>query len=123
MAVGKKLSHMCESEVRQLYLNTSRFLHGHGVNIRHTGLLFAQVPVSNRLMRHVLLVDMVARVLKNLLRGVLRDSHAEGKNALPRKTRIVRFLNLCTFGAEMRTGQSTQPAHCVKFGSLEGIGT
>lgn len=75
-------------------LRLPELLHRRGINLRHLGLVRASV--TNSKIRKALLLEMVARSLKNDLNGILR--HAATANKLPSngpyKAAIVNFLNL-----------------------------
>lgn len=80
-----------------------RALHSRGINIRHLGWVWRCVPAHKPEVRQVLLVEMVARTLKNMLRAVLRNAHqSDGAKISEHRLRqlIVHFLNRVTNPAE-----------------------
>lgn len=79
-------------------LNFSVFFHSHGVNIRHMGLVRSHLPVSNATspVRTALLMQIVARTLKNIARDYQRrwmkseqSTSEQGMHML-----LIEFLNL-----------------------------
>lgn len=75
-------------------LRLPELLHRRGINLRHLGLVRASV--TNLKVRKALLLEMVARSLKNDLNGILRQAVTANKlpSNSPYKVAIVNFLNL-----------------------------
>jgi hypothetical protein len=101
----KHLEAMSFEELKLLALN--REFHRWGVNIRHMGIVRASLV--NIHARHMLLVDMVARTLKNIMRQSLRNEmrrQAGVGNAYGHVYRelMVTFLNMVS-GAHKKSPQ------------------
>lgn len=71
-AVAHELSLMTPQQIS--VLNFSIYLHAHGVNIRHMGLVRSLVPISHATnpIRTALLLQIVCRTLKNITRDYQR---------------------------------------------------
>ena len=75
-------------------LRLPELLHRRGINLRHLGLVRAST--SSAKIRKALLLEMVARSLKNDLNGILRKATVTNRlpSNGPYKAAIVNFLNL-----------------------------
>ncbi|GAB5368328.1 hypothetical protein AAMO2058_001310200 [Amorphochlora amoebiformis] len=82
----------------------SRF-HKEGVNVRHMGLVRSHITSEKH--RAALLVEMVARSLKNMLRGLLRSLVKRTGRYSDLMKVVVRFLNLIVGSAERRMATLT----------------
>ncbi|CAM9265877.1 unnamed protein product [Ascophyllum nodosum] len=81
-------------------------MHRHGVNIRHLGKLRNEVEETFLLLKEMILTEMVARTLKNLLRGYQRRWMKTERSTSDQGMRrlVVNFLNLVT-GAHQNAGK------------------
>ncbi|CAM9776212.1 unnamed protein product, partial [Phaeothamnion confervicola] len=120
-ALADNLCRLPPSVLEGLPLGTE--LHRHGVNIRHAGMLRAIVPdvEANSLLREMLLTEIVARTLKNMLRDfqrkwmkAKRSTSEQGMHAL-----AVQFLNLVT-GAHRNSEAFWRDRVCI--GVLQRFG-
>lgn len=70
--VAQKLSQLTPSDISSL--NFSIYLHSHGVNIRHMGLIRSLIPRSHitNPIRTALLLQLICRTLKNITRDYQR---------------------------------------------------
>jgi hypothetical protein len=92
---------------QMLYLISSSSLHQSGLSVRHLGRVRA--CVSHAALRHVILVDCVARVLKRLLQDRMRtlmDQVAIPSDE-PFKDLAVRFLNEVFYASTRESAQTT----------------
>merc|ERR1712045_963091 len=65
-------------------------LHKHGINVRHMGKLRF---MSNNLLKNVIVGKMIARTIKNVLRGILRIGGYNGNSKAELQIQIVNWLN------------------------------
>ena len=97
----------------------TEILHRSGINCRHLGLVRKEVPPHFELMKKLLLTEIIARTLSQLLREFLRNEMKEIKIARqhPYNNLVLKFIN-CVFpkGINRRTIDFTkvlanQPLH------------
>jgi len=92
---------------QMLHLISSSTLHQSGISVRHLGRLRA--CVSHEALRHVIIVDCVARVLKRLLQDRMRtlmDQVAIPSDE-PFKDLAVRFLNEVFYASPAESAHTT----------------
>ncbi|CBN78661.1 conserved unknown protein [Ectocarpus siliculosus] len=98
--VVEKLTSLPQDVQKTLHLDVE--LHRHGVNVRHLGkvrfLLMEQNKPENGLLKDMMLTEMIARTLKNILRCFQRTWMKAEKSTSEQGMRmlVVRFLNLVT---------------------------
>lgn len=92
--LGRYLDSLEASDQNTSNLRLSELLHRRGINLRHLGLVRASTSKPN--IRKALLIEMVARSLKNDLNGRLRQVANTNKHPSngPYKAAIVSFFNL-----------------------------
>eukprot|EP00904_Undaria_pinnatifida_P002276 jgi/Undpi1/12049/HiC_scaffold_4.g01748.m1 len=97
--VAERLSALCETVHEQLDLAIE--LHRCGVNMRHLGQVRSTIDVTDpkkSLLRDMMLTEMVARTLKNILRSFQRKWMKAERSTSEQGMRmlVVEFLNLVT---------------------------
>ncbi|CAM9964281.1 unnamed protein product [Ectocarpus sp. 12 AP-2014] len=98
--VVEKLTSLPQDFQKTLHLDVE--LHRHGVNVRHLGrvrfLLMEQNKPENELLKDMMLTEMIARTLKNILRCFQRTWMKAERSTSEQGMRmlVVRFLNLVT---------------------------
>ncbi|CAM9632019.1 unnamed protein product [Ectocarpus sp. 8 AP-2014] len=98
--VVEKLTSLPQDVQKTLHLDVE--LHRHGVNVRHLGkvrfLLMEQNKPENGLLKDMMLTEMIARTLKNILRCFQRTWMKAERSTSEQGMRmlVVRFLNLVT---------------------------